>query len=314
MEHLFRVGAGLESKILGDFEIIGQIKKAFALAKEQNAHNAFLERLVNMAAQTSKRVKNETQLSSGAASVAFAAVQTIKEYVVNTPDPNVLLLGTGKIGRTACENLINQTGIRNITLVNRTDEKARELAERYQTASLSYHKLSEGLDNADVVIVATGAQEATVLQSHFNTSKKRLILDLSMPRNVEAALYNHAGFTVIDVDHLSEITTESMQRRKDEIPAAEAIISEMMNDFYTWLESRKVAPTLQALREKMDAWKNREVTSLLKKFPDLNAEHADVLANQILDRITGQFARQLKSGSDINGNLRTIHHIFELEN
>ncbi len=314
IEHLFRVGSGLESRILGDFEIIGQLKKSFSLAKGQDSHNAFLDRLVNTAVQTSKRIKNETQLSNGAASVAFAAVQEIKNYMGENSNPNVLLVGTGKIGRTACENLVNQTNIQNITLTNRTDEKAQRLAKRFGIQFIDFDELESGLDQADVIIIATGAPEATVLQSHFKTSKKRLILDLSVPRNAEVSLYDHPDFEVIDVDHLSGVTWESLQRRKDEIPAAEAIIQEMTDDFYVWLESRKVAPTLQALREKMDAWKSREVTSLLKKFPDLNAEHADVLASQILDRITGQFARQLRNGTDINGNLRTIHHIFELEN
>ncbi|MGB0176339.1 MAG: NAD(P)-binding domain-containing protein, partial [Owenweeksia sp.] len=241
-------------------------------------------------------------------------VQEIKNYVQEYADPHVLLVGTGKIGRTACENLVNQTEIRSITLTNRTDEKAQKLAHRYGIDFIDFNELEKGLDKADVIIVATGAPEATVLYSHFKTVKKRLILDLSVPRNAETSLYDHPDFQVIDVDHLSVVTSESLQKRRDEIPAAEAIIQQMTDDFYVWLESRKVAPTLQALREKMDTWKSREVNNLLKKFPDLNAEYADVLASQILDRITGQFARQLKNGTDINGNLRTIHHIFELEN
>ncbi len=314
IEHLLRVSCGLESKILGDFEIVGQVKKSFRLAKEQGSHNAFLERLVNTAAQASKRVKNETQLSSGAASVAFAAVQQIKEYLSATDNPKVMLVGTGKIGRTACENLINQTNIRDITLTNRTYENARELAARYNIGFLEYSRIEEGLDEADVVIVATGSSEPTVKASQFKTSKKRLVLDLSVPRNADEAMYQNPDFEVIDVDHLSNRTSESLQRRKEEIPKAEAIINEVIDEFYQWLESRKMAPTLQALREKMDQWKSREINSFLKKFPELNSEHADILASQIMNRFTSQLARQLRSGNDISGDLRTIQHIFELEN
>ncbi len=313
IEHLFRVGSGLESKILGDFEIIGQIKKSFYFAKEQNAHNAFLERMVNSCIQSSKKVKNETELSTGAASVAFAAVLKVKRMMEGGLTPKVVLVGTGKIGRTACENLVNQTGLKDITLINRTADKAQRLAERFGVKHQGFDQLDDAVSAADVVIVATGASLPTLNAANFRSSKKRLLLDLSMPRNVSAELYQHPDFEVIDVDHLSEVAEESMARRQAEIPRAEAIINEIIDEFYLWLESRRVAPTLQAVREKMDDWKERELQNLQKKFPKLSTEEADAFASQMLNRITGQFARQLKNGADINNDLRTIHHIFELE-
>ncbi len=317
IEHLFRVGAGMESKILGDFEIIGQIKKDFLFSKAQEAHNAFLERLVNSAIQASKRVKNETELSTGASSAAFAVVQTVKEHLqsgVFGPDSKVVLVGTGKIGRTACENLVNQTQLNDITLINRTLEKAERLAVRFGIKHLGYAHLEEQVDQADIIIVATGASRPTVLSSAFVTQKPRLLLDLSVPRNVEPILYNREGFKVVDIDHLTTLTQESLHRRQKEIPKAESIINEMIGEFYQWLESRKVAPTLQAMREKMDHWKQKEVRNLLKKFPGIEEEQALLFADQLLNRLTGQFARQLRVGEDINSDLRTIHHIFELDN
>ncbi len=316
IEHLFKVGAGMESKILGDFEIIGQIKKSFLFAKEQDAHNPFLERLVNSAIQASKKVKTETKISAGGASVAFVAVQKVKSYFKNLPGDSsqkVVLVGAGKIGRTACENLVNQTGLKDITLINRTPEKAERLAKRFGVKFKDYSHLEASLNAAEVVIVATGADEPTVLTTHFKTQKPRLLLDLSVPRNVEASLYSNKNFEVLDVDLLSAEAEQGKERRRQEIPAAEGIINEMIDDFYMWLESRRVAPTLQAVRKKMESWKSKEVQNLLKKYPELNAEHADILADQLLNRITGEFARQLKSGDDINNDLRTIHHIFELE-
>ena len=317
IEHLFKVSSGMESKILGDFEIIGQIKKSFQFARELAGHNAFIERLVNSAVQTSKKIKNKTQLSTGAASVAFVAVQKIKQYIKeNSIDESskVVLVGTGKIGRTACENLVNQTGLKDITLINRTDEKAERLAERFGVNHMDYSHLEDTLDAADIVIVATGALTPTVVHSQFKTEKARLLLDLSVPRNVDVALYNNPNFEVVDVDALSAIAEEGMERRKAEIPAAEEIINEMINDFYIWLESRRVAPTLNAVRQKMEAWKSKEVQAILKKYPELNAEHADILADQLLNRITGQFAKGLKTGTNMSEDLRTIHHIFEIPN
>jgi glutamyl-tRNA reductase len=313
IEHLFRVGSGLESKILGDFEIIGQIKKAFKESKQAHTHNAFLDRLVSNTVQCSKRVKNETALSTGAASVAFAAVLQVKDHLPKCPkNPKLVLYGMGKMGRTTCENLVNQTGLNNITLINRTEEKALRLAERYALQHADLEHLDEHLDEADIVIVATGASSATVRSEQFKTNKDRLILDLSMPRNVEHRLYGEASFKVVDVDHLSEVAEESIRNRQAQIPLAEEIIESQLNEFFDWLETRRVAPTLQAMRAKMESWKERELRNLQKKFPQMSANEAEALASQMINRITGQFARQLKNGDNLNNDLRTIHHIFEL--
>jgi glutamyl-tRNA reductase len=315
IEHLFRVGAGLESKILGDFEIIGQIKKSFRLAKDLNASNGFLERLVNNTVECSKRVKNETELSTGAASVAFAAVLQLKEYLKSNPQPKVLLIGLGKMGQTTSENLINQTGVKDITLVNRTAEKAERLANRFGVKHKGIEDLDFELNAADVVIVATGSDKPTVEAKHFGTPKERLLLDLSMPRNISLELYNAPNFKVVDVDQLSEVAQESINNRKAQIPVAETIINEKLLEFFQWLESRKVAPTLHLMREKLDEWKSRELELVAKKFPEIDPLQAEAFASQILNRISGQFARKLKAGSaDLNSDLRTIHHIFELNN
>ena len=129
INHIFNVGTGLDSQILGDFEIISQFKKAFILSKKYNLVNAFIERLQNSVIQASKRVKNETELSSGATSVSFASVQYILSNVKNISQKNILLFGTGKIGRNTCENLIKHTDNKHITLINRTKEKAQQIQE-----------------------------------------------------------------------------------------------------------------------------------------------------------------------------------------
>ncbi len=316
IEHLYRVASGLESKILGDFEIVGQVKKAFQSSKKQNANNAFLERLVNSAVQTSKRVKNDTKLSEGAASVAFAAVQEIKRAHSQKQipkQPHILLFGLGKIGKTTCENLVNQTGFQNITVINRTGGKAEKLADKFGVEFSSLENLSDLLDKSDVTIVATGAEKPTVGLGHFSSQKKRLILDLSVPRNVAVKIYKDVNFRVVDIDQLSSITKESQLKRELEVPKAEMIITEMTNDFYDWLESRRVAPTLQAVRKKLEIWKEKELKILQKKSDNNDDKNVDILASQIINKITGQFARHLREGENTNADLRTIHRIFGLE-
>ena len=187
VEHLFYVAAGLDSQILGDYEIVGQIKAAVKFAKERGCVNILLERLVNTVLQSSKAIKNQTELSGGTVSVSFAAVQYIREHVPNIADKKILLLGTGKIGKTTCKNLVHYLKTRNITLINRTVEKAAELAMELDLKYAPLTELSNYISQSDIILVATDSTEPTILFSHLEGQTDKLILDLSIPYNVEDA-------------------------------------------------------------------------------------------------------------------------------
>ena len=184
ISHMFRVGTGLDSQILGDFEIISQLKSAFVQSKNYELANTFLERLVNAVIQASKKIKTETEISSGATSVAFAAVQFIFKNVPDINSKNILLFGTGKIGRNTCENLVKHTKHEQITLINRTKDKAEKIAKKLNVIVKEYAELQVELQKADVIVVATGAQNPTIDKTLLNLKKPLLILDLSIPKNV----------------------------------------------------------------------------------------------------------------------------------
>ena len=184
IHHIFRVGTGLDSQILGDFEIIGQLKQGFYRSKKLGLVNGFSERLVNAVIQASKRIKTETKISTGATSVAFASVQYIIQHIENISEKNILLFGTGKIGRNTCENLIKHTANDHIVLVNRTHEKAKSVAGKFNVLDKEYGELPTEIRKADVMIVATGAQQPTVGKDMIHSDKPLLILDLSIPSNV----------------------------------------------------------------------------------------------------------------------------------
>src|SRR5205814_2905254 len=185
IEHLFNVSAGLDSQILGDYEIVGQIKTAVKLSKKLGCMNVLLERLINTVLQSSKAIKNQTELSGGTVSVSFAAVQYIREHVPNIADKKILLLGTGKIGKTTCKNLVHYLKTRNITLINRTVEKAAELAMELDLKYAPLTELSNYISQSDIILVATDSTEPTILFSHLEGQTDKLILDLSIPYNVE---------------------------------------------------------------------------------------------------------------------------------
>ena len=184
INHMFRVGSGLDSQILGDFEIISQLKFGAKASRKVGLLNSFTERLVNSVIQASKRIKNETQISSGATSVSFASVQYIMNNVETISEKNILLFGTGKIGRNTCENLVKHTKNTHITLINRTKTKAEEVAGKFNLIVKDYENLTEELNASDIIIVATGAQNPTVYKSLISTKKPLLVLDLSIPKNV----------------------------------------------------------------------------------------------------------------------------------
>src|SRR5690606_35410821 len=177
--HMFKVGTGLASQILGDFEINSQIRNAFVQSRELGVANPFMERLVNAVIQASKRIKNETQISSGATSVSFASVQYILQNVENVSEKNILLFGTGKIGRNTCENLVKHTRNSHITLINRTKDKAVKVAGKFNLNVKDYADLQAEIRKADILIVATGAQNPTITKELIYNKKELLILDLS---------------------------------------------------------------------------------------------------------------------------------------
>lgn len=314
INHMFRVGTGLDSQILGDFEIISQLKTSFAESRSFGLINTFLDRLINAVIQASKRIKNETEISSGATSVSFASVQYIIRNVENISSKNILLFGTGKIGRNTCENLVKHTKNEHITLINRTKDKAEKLAGKLNLIVKDYSELHLELQKADIVVVATGAQNPTVDKAILNLKKPLLILDLSIPKNVNEDVKELDGVTLIHMDHLAQMTDETLEKRKTHIPAAEAIIEETKEEFVAWTKSRKFAPTINALKDKLNAIKNSELDFQSKKISNFNEEQAEIISARIIQKITTHFANHLKDDNTmVDESIEWIEKVFQIE-
>ena len=314
ISHIFRVGSGLDSQILGDFEIISQLKVSAKASRKHNLLNPFIERLINAVIQASKRIKTETNISSGATSVSFASVQYIMKQVENISEKNILLFGTGKIGRNTCENLVKHTKNEHITLVNRTKDKAEKIAGKFNLLVKDYANLQEEINTSDVLIVATGAQNPTIDKHLIQSDKELLILDLSIPKNVNENVSELENVTLIHLDHLSQITDETLEKRKEHIPLAETIIEEVKTEFNAWMETRKFAPTIKALKNKLQDFKNAELNTQRKKQKDFNEEQAELISNNIIQKITNHFAHHLKDDTiSTDESLELIKKVFQLE-
>lgn len=249
--HLFQVAAGLDSQILGDYEIVSQLKRAVKCSREHGFVGAFTERLVNAVLQSSKIIKNQTSLSGGTVSVSFAAVRCIRERVAEIAQKKILLVGTGKIGRSTCKNLVDYLDTKNIRLINRSGEKSETVGAEMGLSSAPYECLAEEVGQADIIIVATNSATPILGIEELANRGEKLIIDLSIPNNVDTRVSGLEGISLLNVDDLSKINDATLEMRKAEIPRAKDLIAVHIVDFLEWYEMRKNVPLLKAVKTKL---------------------------------------------------------------
>ena len=259
IRHLFNVAAGLDSQILGDYEIVGQIKLAVKFSKEHGFIGPYLERLYNAVLQASKEIKTTTALSGGTVSVAFAAIQYLKEQVKDIASKKILLIGTGKIGRNVCKNLVDYLYTKNITLINRTESKACELAAELGLHYAANEYLPQRVQHADIILVATNATEPVIFKEQVEGFGNKIIIDLSVPYNVEKSVQTLSNINLVNVDELSKIKDATLESRKAEVPKATVIIKKYINEFLEWHLMRRNVPVLKAIKTKLYAMQSCEM-------------------------------------------------------
>ena len=293
LKHLFRVSAGLESQILGDFEIIGQIKNAYnRFKRHKRFSNPYLERAINSAIQISKRIKNETGISNGAASVSYAAVHYILKTQNHISDKNILLLGTGEIGQNTIENLVKHVYQPKVKIANRSFEKAEKIAEKYKIPQIAFDDFENELKNTDILIVATGASQPIINQKHFPNGKETLVIDLSIPNNVDKKIAENEAVKLVDVDELSHHIQETIEQRKKEIPKAEEIIKEMTKEFLSWEKKRKFAPNIHQFKAALKHIEDHEMHNFHRKHKYVDVEDME-LSEKLIQKITNRFAKYI---------------------
>lgn len=315
INHLFNIATGLDSQILGDYEIVSQLREAFKIAKEENTINTYLERLINSALQASKEVKSTTKLSSGTTSVAYAAIQYLVKNVPNYNNKKILLYGLGSIGKNTCKNIIEYTNNKHITLINRTFEKLQEFKNNHPLVKIAPHKnLDKEIEKADVLVVATGSSKTTINKNNIPSNKKLLILDLSMPENVSAEVSTLEKIQLVNVDELSKITDKTIEIREQEIPKAKKIIKKHKIEFSEWLSNRKYIPAVNALKTSLLGMQNDEINFHSKKIKDFNIEQAEAITSRMINKITTRFIQHLKDEeTSVDQSINVIGKMFNLK-
>ena len=312
ISHLFRVGTGLDSQILGDFEIISQLKKSFKISKKVDLLSPYMERMFNAVLNASKRIKTETELSSGATSVSYVSVRYMLDTISDLDNKNIVLFGLGKIGRKTCENLVKHTKNTRITLINRTRERAEQLAGKFDVEVKDYAELPVEIRKADVLVVATGAEKATIAKSLIHTDKPLLILDLSMPKNVHPNVLELPNVSLLHLDELSKMSDKTLSERKKHVPHAEEIIAQSLEEFNQWLETRKFTPALVAVKKLMEDIQLQELEAHRKKNPAIDADSALAVSDRLIQKLTNRMATHLRTSENAGESVKALKTLFNV--
>jgi len=296
VEHLFQVAAGLDSQILGDYEIVGQIKQAVKFSRERQFIGSFSERLVNCVLQSSKSIKNQTALSGGTVSVSFSAIQYIREKMAVLDGRKILVVGTGKMGRNTCRNMVDYLGTHNITLINRTEERAAELAAEVNVHYAPWDQLPAEIASSDIILVATNAEQPVLLRSHLEGRGDKLIIDLSIPCNVEESVTSLPGISLINVDELSKMKDETLLKREAEVPKAKAIIAEHIAELMEWQEMRRHVPVLKAVKTKLKELHTCPIFNRLSGEPFPFTTHTDEQIQRVLNGMATKMRHHNQGG------------------
>ena len=305
VRHLFRVAASLDSMILGEPQILGQIKRAYALAREAGGLNADLQEVVNQALAVARRVRRETALGSAAVSVSYAAVELAKKIFGSLEGKAIFVVGAGKMSELAARHLIH-SGSSAIYVTNRTHERAVQLAAAFGGFAVPFEELFDHLPKADIVISSTGAPGYVITRDHvakiLATRRNRPVffVDIAVPRDVDPRVNELDNAFVYDIDDLGQVVEANKRQRAREAVWAEEIIAEEVQKTMRRLASRDLVPTIVALEDRLDAIRAAEIERFNNRLGNLTPEQrqaVDALTRGIMNKILHGPITELKSGA-----------------
>jgi glutamyl-tRNA reductase len=293
IRHLFRVTSSLDSLVMGEAQILGQVKEAYRQALAQNATGVALNRLMHRAFRTAKRVRTETGIAANPVSVSFAAVELAKKIFGTLSGKKILIVGAGEMAELTCTHLIGN-GAEEITVANRSLAQAQLLAEKYHGRAIGLDALDEGLMDADIVISSTGAPSYIVTENMIRQClrkrKNRLLflIDIAVPRDIDPAADGIENVYLYNIDNLQDIVDENIKNRRRESLKAEQIVQEEVALYLNWLKELEAVPTIVLLRSKAESIVRMEMVkaeSWMSKFENGDREKVDALVNSIVNKI-----------------------------
>ena len=317
VRHLFEVSSGLDSLIIGEDQIIGQVKEAYLTCTELALTDAVLMRLFQKSFEAGKRVRTETEIKLGITSVSSAAVEMCSSLLNGVSDKSVLLIGTGETGTLALQN-IHKKGVKQIAVTNRTSEKAEKTATKYNGTTIPFDSFEKYLHGYDIVMIATSSPNPLITAEmikktlHIRPNHKQVYIDLSVPRNIEKEVAEIANIEVLGVDDLQEIVNQTTENKKDSAEKAKIILDEVVADFNEWLASRSLRPAINTITTNFQAINHEELSTYRKlSTPELQ-KMVDDYAQHLTQRYTRLLIRNLKDLTDNGKNVDSLKIINDL--
>ncbi|MGE5681658.1 MAG: glutamyl-tRNA reductase [Bacillota bacterium] len=303
VNHLFKVSAGIDSLLLGDNQILGQVKESFQIAEDFDFAGFLMKRVFDSAIKVGKRAKTETVISDGAITVSYAAVQLIEKIFSNLSRKSALVIGAGETGEIAAKHL-HDKGIGNLTITNRTLKKAEKLAQTVHGSIIPYEYFKEQLHDFDIVISATSAPDLILTYSDVKAAMKKrsnsatCMMDIAVPRDIDPKVRDLDNVFYHDIDSLKIIVDQNVRKRQSEVPKVQAIIMEEMINLFSWYNSLEVTPTIKLLRQRFEDIRADEVEKLKNKFSKEDIEKLDLVTKRIINKLLHQPTMELKKLSE----------------
>jgi glutamyl-tRNA reductase len=324
IRHVFRVASSLDSMVVGEPQILGQIKTSYGYAAEYKSSGIILNRFLHKAFSVAKRVRTETKIASSAVSVAFAAVELAKKILGNLSDKTVMLIGAGEMCELAAKHFLN-SGARGVMVTNRTFERAERLAEEFGGEAVRFEELFQHLHRADIVLSSTGAPHVIIGPKDVEDVVKRrkfkpmFFIDIAVPRDIDPKVDDLENAYLFTVDNLQEIVQANLAQRNLEAEKAEEIISREIGQFFKWLSSLEVTPTIVALRNHFDEIRKAELEKTLsnwKGLPPDAEKRLEALTMAMMNKLLHTPTTVLKKagqGGRVDLYVDGLRQLFELE-
>jgi len=317
--HLFEVAMGLDAQVIGDQQISHQVKTAYQASADADAAGPYLHRLLHSIFFTHKRVQQETSFRDGAASTAYATLELAEQLTAHLPNPRVLVLGLGEIGTDACKYFAGSSRFQQVVLCNRTRSRAEALAAQHGLQVLDIADLAEGLREADVVVSSVAASAPLLteqLMAGLDVLSHKFLIDLSVPRSIEAEVENVPGVLLYTIDAIQSQTSAALQRRLAAVPQVHSLIAEALEGLREWSSETAVSPTIQKLKNALEQLRQEELQRFQKKMSADEAERVEEITKALMQKVLKQPVRQLKAAcrrGEPGAMVELLTELFDLE-
>lgn len=318
VEHLFRVSIGLESQVVGDIQIINQVKHAYQWSADLNMAGPFLHRLLHTIFFTNKRVVQESSFRDGAASVSYATVELAEQLTADVAEPKALVIGLGEMGADVCRNLVG-TRIKNVTIANRTQQRAEELAKECGFNVIPFDDCWKAMEEANIIIVSISRPEPLITKEKvqaLGSLTYKFFIDISVPRSVDPTVEEVPGALVYHIDNIQNKATEALQARIACIPQVEQFIRESIGEFNQWNKEMMVSPIINKLKNALEQIRQEELNRYCKQLSDDEVRKVDAITRNMMQKIIKLPVLQLKAAckrGEADTLIDVLNDLFDLE-